>query len=356
MQIIALNAGVDISKDNFDVYLEYAFADRSVKKAGQRRFKTTAKQIDQFIAWVYKRNKHQAKVHFTMEATGRYHEQLAYALYEKGFTVSIVLPNRIKNFARSLNQYSKTDTIDAKVIAAYTNLHQPNPWQPANASMRQLKEYTRERQRLTKSKTMASNRLHAIKKSRYPPAKTVDRLTQQITFYEGQVEAIEEDIAQLRQQDEKLDADVKLLCSIPHVGWITACVILAETGGFMLFENRSQLIKYAGLDIVERKSGSSINGKSRISKKGNSHLRSAPYMGAIGAAGKETVFSHTYHRHLEKHGVPGKAVTAALRQIIKVAYGVHKSRQPYDEKIHLQRVKIEVGELKSPPTVTHSVA
>lgn len=252
MQAISLNAGIDISKDHFDTYLEYTFVDRSVKKAGQRRFKTTSKEIDKFISWVAKRNKLKAKVHFTMEATGRYHEQLAYALFEGGFTVSIVLPNRIKNFARSLNQFSKTDTVDAKIITAYTSMYQPEAWQPANASMRQLKEYTRERQRLTKSKTIASNRLHAIRKSRYPEAKTVDRLSQQIDFYEGQIEEIEEDIAQLRQQDEQLDEDVKLLCSIPHVGWITACTILAETGSFTLFENRSQLIKYAGLDILER--------------------------------------------------------------------------------------------------------
>ncbi|MTB54004.1 IS110 family transposase [Lewinella sp. W8] len=355
MQVIVLNAGIDISQDHFDAYLQYLFSDRSVKKAGQRRFKNSAKGIASFIDWVGKRNQLNTEVRFTMEATGRYHEQLAYTLFEADMAVSIVLPNRIKHFARSLNQFSKTDAIDAKLIAAYAATHSPDCWRPASPSMRQLREYTRERQRLTKHKTMALNQLHAVKKSRHPSSRTIDRLQEQIALYENQIEGIEQDIAQMRQEDHQLNENVKLLTSIPHIGWLTACIILAETGGFALFESRSQLIKYAGLDIVEKMSGSSINGKGRLSKRGNSHLRSAPYMSAIGACAKDTVFSQTYHRHLEKHGVKAKAVAATLRQLLKVAYGVYKSRQPYNEKVHRLRIQNEVGEPLSPPTVAHSV-
>lgn len=355
MQAIVLNAGIDVSKDKLDVYMEYLFGDRSTKKAGKKGFNNTGKGIEDLLVWIDQRNKLKCNVHVTLEATGRYHENVAYGLVAHNFAVSIVLPNRIKYFARSLNQFSKTDDIDAKMIAAYTTLHKPELWRPANASMRQLKELTRERQGLVKSKTIASNRLHAIKRGRHPLAATVDRLEAQIEFYQNHIEAIETDIKHLRRQDPKLDEDISLLCTIPHIGWLTACIILAETGGFVLFKSRSQLIKYAGLDIIERLSGSSVRGKSKISKRGNSHLRSAPFMGALSATNMDTVFSNTYVRHLEKSGITKKAQSAVIRQLLKVAYGVFKSRQEYCAKEHQLRVKKGVDELNSSPTVAHSI-
>lgn len=356
MYPIVLNAGIDVSKDKFDVYLEYLFSDRSVKKAGNRVFDNTVRGIDKFLVWINKRNKKQSEIHLTMEATGRYHEELAYTLFEQGFKTSIVLPNKIKHFARSLNEYSKTDAVDARILAAYTTKHQPEKWEPSSPLMRQLREYTRERQRFIKSKTMAINRLHAIRTSRYPEPRTIDRLESQITFYSDQIEQIEEDIAELRLRDAELNENVKLLISIPNIGVVTACVILAETGGFALFKNRSQLIKYAGLDIIEKQSGSSVNGRGRISKRGNAHLRTSPYMGAVGAVGRTSIFQETYERHFQKHGNKSKAVTAVMRQLLKVAYGVFKSRQPYDENVHALRTQKGVGELKNSPTVTHLVA
>ena len=347
MRCLILNGGIDVAKNEFVVYLEYLFVDRSTKKAGQRTFKNTNKGIEEFLKWVDKRNRKQARTHFTMEATGRYHESLAYALHENNLSVSIVLPNLIKHFAYSINQYSKSDPIDAQIIAAYTSKYQPKVWQPANISMRQLREYTRERQDITKSKAQTMNRLHALRHSHRPEARTIDRLERQLAFYQNQLQDIEEDIAQLCYQDQRLNEDIELLTSIPHIGFISACTILAETGGFVLFKNRSQLIKYAGMDVIEKQSGSSVNGRGRISKRGNSYLRTAPFMGAINAISHESIFHETYLRHLEKHGVKTKAITAVVRQLLKVAYGVYKSRQRYDQNIHLKRV----GEHKDSPTV-----
>ena len=224
--------------------------------------------------------------------------------------------------------------------------YQARAWRPINKSMRRLREYVRERQAIKQLKTQAQNRLHAQRNGRHQELRTVKRLEQQIRLFERQLQQIEQDITKMRVKDEQLDQQVQLLCTIPHIGVITACVILAETNGFNLFESRSQLIKYAGLDIVEKQSGASLYGKARISKKGNANLRTAPFMSAIGLVNSQTVFGETYQRNLAKHGKGRKATMAVVRQLLKVAYGVFKSQRSYDEEIHRLRLQKEIGEQK----------
>lgn len=353
MQLVSQSVGLDIAKDSFVAFIEAYFSDRSAKKIAQRKFDNAPAGIKSFIKWLSEKTKSLEFVHLTMEATGRYHENLAYALLDHNYRISIVLPNRIKNFARSLNEYSKTDPIDARIIASYTSMHNPGAWQPANKSMRHLRELTRERQDLMKMRTQAKNRLSALRSGHKPLKETMRRIKKQIAFFDKQVEQIEIDTDRLRQNDEQLNRSIELLTSIPHIKDITAYVLMAETNGFTLFENRNQLIKYAGLDIIERQSGTSLNGRSCISKRGNSHLRSAPYMGAMGVKRTQSVFQETYLRAVGKGQAKKQAFTAVVRQLIRVAYGVHKSGQPYEENTHRLRTPKGVGEFENSPTVTH---
>lgn len=352
MQTVSLSVGIDVSKDTLAVYLERLNDDRSYSKAGTRNFPNTGKGIKQLIKWLVRKGENTTPLQVTMEATGRYHESLAYALIDEHIRTSIVLPNRIKNFARSLNEYSKTDPIDARIIARYTTLHNPKTWTPANKSMRQLRELSRERQDVIHMRTQAKCRIAAFKSGHEPPKKIITRVNRQIRLFDLQLEQIQADMERLRNQDDQLDLSVKLLTSIPHVGLLTAYTLIAETGGFELFENRNQLIKYAGLDVVERQSGSTLLGKSKISKRGNSHLRTAPYMGSMSINKTNSVFQQTYQRKIDQGQPKKKARTAVVRQIIQVAYGVHKSGQYYDENIHRLRANKRVDELESSPTVT----
>lgn len=56
---------------------------------------------------------------FVMEATGVYYENLAYFLYSNNYNVSVVLPGKIRNYAKSLQTKSKTDPIDAANITSF---------------------------------------------------------------------------------------------------------------------------------------------------------------------------------------------------------------------------------------------
>ena len=130
-----------------------------------------------------------------------------------------------------------------------------------------MRELSRERQDIIQMRTQAKCRFAALVSGHKPPKKTLNRIKRQIALFDEQLAQIEADMERLRQKDEQLSQSVSLLCSISHIGTTTAFIIIAETNDFQLFENRNQLIKYAGLDVIERQSGSSIMGKSKISKR-----------------------------------------------------------------------------------------
>lgn len=356
MQTIAFSVGVDISNLMFDATIERLHADRSTLILGRRKFKNNKTGFKLFVKWVNRKTNQKELVHIGMEATGRYYENLAYFLLAQQYRVSVILPNKIKHFAYSRNQYSKTDKLDASLIASYVSREVPKPWQPLSPLMRQLRELSRERQALVAMRTQSKNRLTALEGGHKPLRDTIKRLRKQILFFNRQIEQIEVEMDALRKDDEQLSRSFNLLTSIPFIASITAYTILSETDGFVLFESREQLIKYAGLDIIEKQSGTSVRGKSQISKRGNAHLRSAPYPGLGTVATANNVFGETYRTAIGKGAEKKQARTAALRQLLKVAFGVHKSGKPYCEAVHRNRIPKRVGELEGSPTVTALVA
>ncbi|WP_273444860.1 IS110 family transposase [Neolewinella agarilytica] len=350
--IIAYCVGVDISSESFDACLQKVYDNRTLEMVATKQFKNTLTGSKAFAEWLSTKGALKELVHVGMEATGRYYEPLAYFLFEQGYTLSVILANKIKYFARSLNEFSKTDAIDAKIIASYVSRHVPIAWAPMSPLMRQLRELSRDREALTKTCTMSKNRLKALRAGHKPLKVTIKRLEKQVRFLQKQIKEIELEMDLLREQDKTLGERYELLVSIPYIGKITAYVIMAETDCFHLFENRNQLIKYAGLDIIQNQSGTSVNGTSRISKRGNAHLRSAPYPGLGSISRGKSVFAKTYTKAIEKGMEKKQARTAVIRQLLRVAFGVVKSGQPYQAEIHRSRTTKKIGELEGSPTVT----
>lgn len=110
--------------------------------------------------------------------------------------------------------------------------------------------------------------------------------------------------------DANLSTEIKRICSITGIGKLTVIIILAETNGFELIRNKKQLTSYAGLDVKEKQSGTSVKGKPKISKKGNRHLRKAMYLPALVAVKHDKNFGEIYLRLVSKHGIKMKALVA----------------------------------------------
>ena len=344
--IVKQSFGIDISKADFHVRLINVHRDGRLLRRSRKKFTQSIKGFTKFEQWIGNSKIADASSVFVMEATGVYHEDLAYHLHDLGHRVSIVLPNKIKAYSRSFNEKSKNDEIDADLIARLGAERDLRIWKPAHQNTRQLKRLNRQRQVFVSERIEFKNRLHAVLHSEGPLAAVVARYEDMITYIDQHIKAIEQDIKELCEQEQALNEKVEILKSIPGVGQTTAVAVIAETGAMELFKSREQLVSYTGLDVVTYQSGSSVNKKGRISKKGNVHLRTALYMSAVSLIRSNGPFKDLYLRVLTRSGVKKKALIAVQRKLLIVMYALIKNNTTYNVERHRQRSQKQVGEPK----------
>lgn len=322
------NVGIDVSKDEFAVCFMVLTIGLKKKIKGTRKFPNTGVGFKDFTLWVENKRDNDLELHFTVEATGVYHENLSYYLEEKGEIVHIVLPSRAKRYASSLKQKSKTDKLDSKKLGQMGLERELEQWKPISPTFRILKGLTRERSSLIKYKTMLSNQKHALSSSAYPNRKSIARIKQLIKQVEKQILAIEHEISDFIEQDIELKKRLLRVITIPGVGFLTAVIIVAETDGFALIKNIKQLISYAGLDVVKKQSGQ-WKGKYRISKRGNVHIRKALYFPAYTSVRYENNFKSFYERLLDKKQFSMIASVAVQRKMLGLIYTLWKNDTTY---------------------------
>jgi len=133
---------------------------------------------------------------------------------------------------------------------------------------------------------------------------------------------------------------VNKVLTIKGAGIMTIAVILAETQGFKFTQNIRQLCSYAGYDVVQRESGTSVLGKTKISKKGNSWIRGALHFSALVASRHNPVLMKTYQRINKKKAYRMVGATALQRKILVLIYTLWKNDDVFDEN-HETKRKIE---------------
>ncbi len=122
----------------------------------------------------------------------------------------------------------------------------------------------------------------------------------------------------------------KLLTSIIGVSDMTAFTYLAEIGYCDRFRQTRQVESYCGLTPRQFQSGTSVRGKERISKVGNSRMRKALYMPALNAKDYNPVL-RAFAQRLEESGKPGKVIVCAvMRKLLRIMHGVVTSGTPFD--------------------------
>lgn len=303
-------------------------------------FKTFANKPSGFTAlevWVKKNTDQQVPVRFVMEATGVYHEKLAYYLSERNQLVSIVLPNKICNFAKTLETKTVTDKSASQAICQFGLGKKLNTWQPPKKIFRDLKQLTRERDQIVVERTVAKNQLHAEKAEAFPNKGSIARLNERIQLFNRQEKEIRYEITEIIKQDDELIEKIKNVTTIPGVAKLTTVIVLAETNAFDMITSRKQASSYGGFDIIEKQSGTSVKGKPRMSKRGNRHLRKAMHMPALAAIRHDERFKAIFVRLVSKHGIKMKAAVAVQRKLLELIYTVWITNTPYDPN-YLQKI------------------
>ena len=329
MELIKQVLGIDISMDTFICRVGAITADQRTKIGTHKIFNNNIQGIRQFYKFAQSQQIDGVTQYFLMEATGVYYEGLAYFLKAQGAHVIVVLPNKAKHFAKTLTIKSKTDPIDAHMLTQMGLEKRLSEWEPPSELMKELKLLTREHLSLKELKTDAKNRVHAKTHSFKPGKDTIRRLRREIKLYETLIKEVELSIQSLLQSDLKMWVKIQNILRVNGVGLMTVAKVLAETNAFALIRNGKQLTSYAGLDVVFNESGKH-QGKTRISRKGNSHLRQSVYMPAISAIKSNPNLKAYYDRIIEK-GKPKKVgVIAVARKLLLLIYFLWTNETEYD--------------------------
>jgi len=305
-------AGLDVSKKEFEACFKELQENGKITIKGTRKFANNVSGFNHYLTWCSKRRK-TTLVH-VMEATGVYHEELCYFLYQHQEQVSVQLPQKVKYFIKSLNLKTKTDRSDAMAIAQMGVLRNLELWQPLSEGFKQIRDMCRTLAKLNKGSTAVASQLHAMK-------------TSHSTFKES-LQALE----RLKDTyDKELYQRIERITAIKGVGTLTVVKLLAETDGFRNCSSIRKLVSYAGLDVVHKESGQYV-GSSRISKKGNPYIRAALYMPALSARMHDQRLKPFYERLEDRLPKKKQAIVAVMRKILILVYTLWKNGQSYDPK------------------------
>lgn len=330
MSIIKQVFGIDVSKDSFEVRFGTITDRQEERFVAAASFPNARRGFLRLLAWAKKQLvSHEAPVWFVMEATGIYYEQVAYFLAEHQQQTVVLLPNKVKNFAKTLDNKSKTDGLDARTLCQF-GLERPLiPWQPPSPQMRTLKALTREYHTVQQMATQVKNQLHAKDHSYEPSQETLTRLRAQLRLFQKQLKSIEQQIRSLVERDDDLNNRINNIILAKGIGFMTVVTTVAETNGFALITSAKQVSSYAGLDVVIKQSGKR-QGKPAISKKGNKHLRRAVFMPALAASRYNPTLKTFYLRLVRTKANKKVALLAVARKILCLIYILWKKNVPYD--------------------------
>jgi transposase len=265
-----------------------------------------------------------------MEATGVYHLKAAAYLATAGLKVIVANPGRSADYARSQNQLNKNDRLDARALARYgAQLHNPHWYVPESTEISQLKtllsrlgqlgkDLQRERNRLEKCAFLAGSQL-----LRRSVQRQIKALTREQTL-------IQRHIDQLIKEDESLQRNQQLMCSIKGIGKITSQWLLPLLST-QRFNHAREVAAFLGLVPCHKSSGTSLQSRGQLSGRGNKDLRARLYMPAISAATNNPQLRAFYQTLLARGKTPKQALTAVMRKLVHICYGVIKHQTPYQE-------------------------
>ncbi len=303
--------GIDVSKADFHACLIQG------SKRSRKSFPNAVAGYRQLRSWM--KNRQTSKVHACMEATGAYWMGLATALYDAGLVVSVVNPNRTVMFARSQLLRTKTDQVDAEMIAEFCKTQKPTPWSPPPAEILELRGLLSYRHHLVKEKL----RLRQVASQIYVGRELKKLHAQQLKTHEQTIAALERQLRSFLKTHQALSKAVDRLTAVSGIGLLTALAIVAKLPVDRLRDGKAAAA-YIGVTPSERQSGTSVHGKPRICKTGNGSLRRDLYMPAAVAMRHNPILK-SFSERLKATGKPPKVILiAVMRKLIVLAFSILK--------------------------------
>lgn len=321
-----IQLGIDVGKSKIDLCLKSEGPDGRKKTKVLNNGPDAAVEV---LEWLMQKKVPISDVQVVMEPTGTYHEYLAYGLYDRAVRVVIANPARVRAFAQGMGILTKNDTVDADVLARYGALRQPEAWQPPSPAIRELKALICRRNALVHDVGREQNRLEKLASGRCSPLvyASIRKILGTLNY---ELEAVGKLIDDHINNYPDLKRDIAYLTSITGIGPSTGSTMLAVLRGNH-FSSAKQAASWLGVVPREKRSGSSVNGRTRMSKSGPPEVRAKLFMSAMVAIRHSVYFKTFYDRLISGGKAKMSALGGVMRKLVHVCYGVLMKQQNYDE-------------------------
>lgn len=276
-----------------------------------------------------------------MEATGVYFLDLALALHQAGLPVSVINPKSFHHFARLKMTASKTDRVDAALLAEYAQRMTPASWTPPDAQRLALRDIGRHINRLVGARTQAKNRLHALQARQNIPALLVQDEQAGIAALDQRIQRLRKAALAWVTTHETMATELRCLTAAIGISQVSALAILGEIGLLPAHLKANQVSRLAGLDVRLAQSGTSLNRPGRLSKAGNAYVRSALFMPALSAV-RYDPHAKAFFEALVRRGKKRiQAICAVMRKYLTGLWACLRTQTPFDSgklfsPIHLE--------------------
>ncbi len=320
--------GLDVSKSTLSVHIPMGNLDIEIENSIK-----ALRSLYSKLKKIYK--KEVDKLVFVFEPTGNYSSILYRFCADKKIQVFIINPKQSYNFAKAISQRNKSDKVDAQMLSkAIMVAREEEIIIPTiDSSVEEIKEMMGYHRIKLKQRIQLSNHLEALS-AKSKPSSLVKRLQKEIKELKKIEVEIIDDIYQMIAKNETLIKKYEAIISIDGIGKIAAIVLIHL---FIRYPNANQrqITSLVGLDPVIRESGTSIKGRSRISKAGGRMYRGSLFMAAMVATKHNKKMKLFYNRLKENGKHTTVAQIAVMRKLVIIAHSLFKSGKSYDENKHL---------------------
>jgi len=307
--------GLDISKSFIDLHL--------LPQERDARFEHSTEGIAKLVTFLKRRK----PTLIVIEATGGYESKVAAELAAAKFSVAVVNPRQVRNYARALGKLAKTDAIDANVIARFAQDVRPEARKLPDTKELALKAYVARRRQLVDMLVAEKNR-----RARAASKSITENIDSTINFIQSKIDALDKDIDSTIQNSPVWRAKDDLLKSVPGIGDKTSSALLAQLPELGRL-NRRQIAALVGVAPMNRDSGA-LRGKRMIAG-GRKSVRNALFMATTAARRFNPTIKKFYLR-LRNAGKSYKvALTACMRKLIVILNAMIKTQIPFKQALVL---------------------
>jgi len=314
-------AGIDVAARKLDV--------ARLSETGSvqlRQFEQSPAGHQKLVAYL---RKHKVEA-VVMEATGIYYLDAAVALYNAGIPISVINPRAAHHFAKVMLQSSKTDRIDAQLLAEYARRMTLKPWRAPNEDWLALRDIARRINQLTGMRTAEKNRLHALQAQQHTRKTMIDELLAHIEQLEHSIERLTKAAVDVIGQDPVLARYDACLTSATGIARASAVALLGELCLLPTQLRSSQVSRQAGLDVRLTESGSSIDQPGRLSKAGNTYLRAGLYMPSLSLVRHDPRAKAHYNALVARGKKKMQALCAVQRKMLTGLWACMHANEPFD--------------------------